>query len=452
VQAALSKVQVLGIDAGGTMTDTFFVRDDGRFVVGKAQSNPDDESLAIYNSSEDALAHWQRNVDGVYPELVTCVYSGTAMINRVLQRKGLDVGLLCNKGFEHVHGMGRAVQSYLGYALEERIHLNAHRYDDPLVPLHRIRGVTERTDVQGQVVIPIREAEVREAVRQLVEAGAKAIVICLLQSHKNGASERQARDIAKAELSKLGHDLPVFGYVEGAFTGARKGGMSGKIEAAHGGTLFLDEIGELPLDMQPLLLRVLEQGEVWRLGENTPRRVDFRLVAATHRDLRQEVAAGRFRMDLYYRIAVARLQIPALRARGHDVRLLAQHYLAHFRRQAGQPVESLSDAVAACLCAYDWPGNVRELRNVMEAAVLISEGAPLDVSMLPPELQQAVPPAAAPPDALTASPVRLYQAQAVFIRQAIAAANGNLTRAARQLGIAKSTLYAKIRAYGLNGG
>jgi len=252
-----------------------------------------------------------------------------------------------------------------------------------------------------------------------------------------------ARELLASEL---------FGYVEGAFTGARKGGMSGKIEAAHGGTLFLDEIGELPLDMQPLLLRVLEQGEVWRLGENTPRRVDFRLVAATHRDLRQEVAAGRFRMDLYYRIAVARLQIPALRARGHDVRLLAQHYLAHFRRQAGQPVESLSDAVAACLCAYDWPGNVRELRNVMEAAVLISEGAPLDVSMLPSELQQAVPPAAAPPDALTASPVRLDQAQAVFIRQAIAAANGNLTRAARQLGIAKSTLYAKIRAYGLNGG
>ncbi|MDR2013136.1 MAG: hydantoinase/oxoprolinase family protein [Rhodanobacter sp.] len=214
MQTAQSKVQVLGIDAGGTMTDTFFVRDDGRFVVGKAQSNPDDESLAIYNSSQDALAHWKRDVDGVYSELVTCVYSGTAMLNRVVQRKGLDVGLICNKGFEHVHGMGRAVQSYLGYALEERIHLNTHRYDEPLVPLHRIRGVTERTDVQGQIVIPVREAEVREAVRQLVEAGAKAIVICLLQSHKNGASERQVRDITKTELQKLGHDMPVFASVD----------------------------------------------------------------------------------------------------------------------------------------------------------------------------------------------------------------------------------------------
>jgi transcriptional regulator of acetoin/glycerol metabolism len=252
-----------------------------------------------------------------------------------------------------------------------------------------------------------------------------------------------ARELLVSEL---------FGYVEGAFTGARKGGMPGKIEAAHGGTLFLDEIGELPLDMQPLLLRVLEQCEVWRLGENTPRQVQFRLVAATHRDLRQEVAAGRFRMDLYYRIAVTHLRIPALRERGDDILLLAQHYLAHFRRAAGQPVESLPEDVAARLCAYDWPGNVRELRNVMETAVLMSEGASLDVAMLPPELQQASAPAvAAPADAPANAPVRLDQAQAIFIRQAIAAANGNLTRAARQLGIAKSTLYAKMRAYGLSG-
>jgi transcriptional regulator of acetoin/glycerol metabolism len=250
-----------------------------------------------------------------------------------------------------------------------------------------------------------------------------------------------ARELLVSEL---------FGYVEGAFTGARKGGMPGKIEAAHGGTLFLDEIGELPLDMQPLLLRVLEQGEVWRLGENVPRRVDFRLVAATHRDLRQEIAAGRFRMDLYYRVAVTSLRIPALRERGDDVLLLARHYLGHFRHAAQQPAESLPDDVAACLRAYDWPGNVRELRNVMEAAVLISEGAPLQLSMLPPELQQAAAPKAPPADTSEAAAVSLDQAQAAAIGQAIAAANGNLTRAASQLGIAKSTLYAKMRAYGLN--
>ncbi len=209
-----SPVQVLGIDAGGTMTDTFFVRKDGRFVVGKAQSNPEDESLAIFNSSEDALAHWGRSVDQIYPELVTCVYSGTAMLNRVVQRKGLDVGLICNKGFEQVHSMGRALQSYLGYALEDRIHLNTHRYDEPIVPLARTRGVIERTDVQGTVVIPLRENDVRQATRELVEAGAKAIVICLLQSHKNEANEMRARDVCLYELKKMGVDIPVFASVD----------------------------------------------------------------------------------------------------------------------------------------------------------------------------------------------------------------------------------------------
>ncbi|MCP5124183.1 MAG: hydantoinase/oxoprolinase family protein [Gammaproteobacteria bacterium] len=210
----LSQVQVMGIDAGGTMTDTFFVRADGRFVVGKAQSNPEDESLAIFESSQDALKHWQRSVNDVYPELVTGVYSGTAMLNRVVQRKGLEVGLICNRGFEQIHSMGRAIQSYLGYALEERIHLNTHRYDEPLVPISRTRGVTERTDVQGEIVIELRENEVRKATRQLVEAGSKAIVICFLQSHKNATSELRARDICRDELKRHGVDIPVFASVD----------------------------------------------------------------------------------------------------------------------------------------------------------------------------------------------------------------------------------------------
>lgn len=207
-------VQALGIDAGGTMTDTFFVRADGEFVVGKAQSNPDDESHAIFESAKDALAIWDRSVDDVFPELVTGVYSGTAMLNRVLQRKGLDVGLIVNRGMEDIHSMGRAIQSYLGYALEDRIHLNTHRYDEPLVPLARTRGVTERTDAQGQVVIPLREDEVRVATRQLVEGGSEAIVISLLQSYKNESNEIRARDVCRAELEHMGVDIPVFASVD----------------------------------------------------------------------------------------------------------------------------------------------------------------------------------------------------------------------------------------------
>ncbi|PJX25471.1 acetone carboxylase subunit beta [Advenella sp. S44] len=214
MQTESMPVQVMGIDAGGTMTDTFFVSSDGRFVVGKAQSNPGDESQAIYESSQDALAPWGRSVQDVYPELLTCVYSGTAMLNRVVMRKGLDVGLMCNKGFEDIHSMGRALQSYLGYALEDRIHLNTHRYDEPLVPLSRTRGVTERTDVQGKIVIPLNEDEVRSATRELVHNGAKAIVISLLQSHKNGHNEQRARDICLDELKKIGQDIPVFATID----------------------------------------------------------------------------------------------------------------------------------------------------------------------------------------------------------------------------------------------
>lgn len=215
MEAPDNTVQVLGIDAGGTMTDTFFVRADGRFVVGKAQSNPDDESLAISNSSVDALAQWNRTITDVYPELITCVYSGTAMLNRVVQRKGLTVGLIVNRGLEDFHRMGRAIQSYLGYAFEDRIHLNTHRYDSPLVPIERTRGVTERTDSQGQIVISLREDEVRQAAEELLDMGVEALVISLLHSYKNGTSERRLRDLCREVAIKTGkRDIPIFASVD----------------------------------------------------------------------------------------------------------------------------------------------------------------------------------------------------------------------------------------------
>ncbi|WP_235971532.1 sigma-54-dependent Fis family transcriptional regulator [Azohydromonas caseinilytica] len=244
----------------------------------------------------------------------------------------------------------------------------------------------------------------------------------------------------------------LFGYAEGAFTGARKGGMVGKIEAANGGTLFLDEIGEMPLDMQPNLLRVLEQGELYRLGENTPRKVRFRLIAATHRDLRQEIAAGRFRMDLYYRIAVTSLRIPPLRERRGDIALLARHFLQRFRAEQGLEPGSMSEEVLQALQAYPWPGNVRELRNIIEGAVLLSEGPLLTLDVLPREFMEAVQPASALPVAGVApgGVCSIAEGEETLIRRAIEASGGNLTLAAKQLGIAKSTLYVKLQRYGLS--
>ncbi|QID16166.1 sigma-54-dependent Fis family transcriptional regulator [Nitrogeniibacter mangrovi] len=240
----------------------------------------------------------------------------------------------------------------------------------------------------------------------------------------------------------------LFGYVEGAFTGARRGGLVGKIEAANGGTLFLDEIGEMPMDLQPHLLRVLEQGEIYRLGENVPRKTNFRLIAATHRDLRQEVADGRFRMDLYYRVAVTSVRIPTLRDRPGDIPLLVRHFLAHFAERHERAVPTVDEAVLTRLARYGWPGNVRELRNVVESMLLICDGDRIGPDMLPPELEDTAVDTRDP-----AAPTQIGQCvsevEADLIRRTIAATGGNLTRAARQLAIAKSTLYQKLKDYGL---
>jgi len=203
-------VQVLGIDAGGTMTDTFFVDADGDFVVGKAQSTPQNEALGLIASSKDGLENWGLSLDDTLKQLQTGVYSGTAMLNRVVQRKGLKCGLVVNRGMEDFHRMGRGIQAYLGYAYEDRIHLNTHRYDPPLVPRNLTRGVVERIDMSGAVVIPLREESAREAARDLIAAGAEGIVISLLHSYKNPSHERRVRDIAMEEIAKSGKTIPVF--------------------------------------------------------------------------------------------------------------------------------------------------------------------------------------------------------------------------------------------------
>ena len=207
-------VQVLGIDAGGTMTDTFFVDANGEFVVGKAQSTPENEALGLIESSKEGLEHWGISIEEALSSIQTGVYSGTAMLNRVVQRKGLRCGLIVNAGMEDFHRMGRAIQAYLGFAYEDRIHLNTHYYDDPLVPRHLTRGAMERVDMFGTVVIPLREDTARQAARELIEQDVEGIVISLLHSYKNPTHERRVRDIVAEELKAAGKDIPVFASVD----------------------------------------------------------------------------------------------------------------------------------------------------------------------------------------------------------------------------------------------
>jgi transcriptional regulator of acetoin/glycerol metabolism len=242
----------------------------------------------------------------------------------------------------------------------------------------------------------------------------------------------------------------LFGYVEGAFSGARRSGMVGRIEAANKGTLFLDEIGEIPLDMQPYLLRVLEEGKVYPLGDNKPRRVDFRLIAATNKDLRTETTAGRFRLDLFYRVSVGLLRIPPLRERIDDIPFLVEHFNRQVAERHGRPMKEFEPDVLAALREHSWPGNIRELRNLVESLVVLM-GRRNTVTMrdLPQEFLSSL--GAGQSTNTGSEPVltKLEGAELDAVKTTIYACRGNLTQAAEKLGIAKSTLYQKIKEYGL---
>ncbi|MDR0548123.1 MAG: sigma-54 dependent transcriptional regulator [Deltaproteobacteria bacterium] len=248
-----------------------------------------------------------------------------------------------------------------------------------------------------------------------------------------------------------------FGHVKGAFTGADKA-KEGLIAEADGGTLFLDEVSELPLEMQVKLLRVLQEEEVRRVGENVPRRVDLRVLAATNRDLTEEVAKGRFREDLYYRLNVIRLHMPPLRDRREDIPGLAAHFLALAVKKNGLSPKSLAPAALRLLSAQTFNGNVRALKNVMEQAAVMSDGPVVGPADLPFGGGETLPKSAGfslviPEDWLDlkeASRQVLEVMEKTLIRRALTLTNGNQSRAAEVLGLSRRALITKIQAYGLN--
>jgi transcriptional regulator of acetoin/glycerol metabolism len=244
----------------------------------------------------------------------------------------------------------------------------------------------------------------------------------------------------------------LFGHVRGAFTGALAGGAAGRFEQAHGGTLCLDEIGEMPLELQSFLLRVLEEGVIYRLGSGQPHAVDVRLIAMTNRHLRDEVAAGRFRRDLYHRLSVTSIQPPPLRERERDIDLLVAVFNRQLAVRHGVRERQFGEAVMAKLQGYAWPGNVRELRNVVESLLLMAEGEAVTEEEIA-ALLEAAPQGAggvADPRLAAAGPAAsLEDAERATIAQAIGRSHANLAEAARSLGISRSTLYRKMERYRL---
>jgi DNA-binding NtrC family response regulator len=265
------------------------------------------------------------------------------------------------------------------------------------------------------------------------------------------SSRRAARPFVRFNCAALSPELAeaeLFGHAKGAFTGAVRA-RAGLFGEADGGTLLLDEVGELAPGAQAKLLRVLQEGEVRPVGEDRARRVDVRVLAATHRDLKDLVARGQFREDLYYRLDVVTLRVPPLRERPTDVPVLARHFLAHFAHRFGVPAAAPSDALLARLAAHPWPGNVRELEHALESLVALSPEGELDLALLPGgEVEGAPAPAA--------SPLTLKQRVDAYERglvvEALEAARGNRSEAARALGISRVTLHDKLRKYGLTRG
>jgi two-component system response regulator AtoC len=245
----------------------------------------------------------------------------------------------------------------------------------------------------------------------------------------------------------------LFGHARGAFTGADRA-RRGLFVEADGGTLFLDEIGEMPPALQVKLLRVLQEEEVRPIGEAKPRSVDVRVIAATSRDLEREVAAGRFREDLFYRLDVFRVRVPPLRERREDVPLLVDHFIVRFRETLGRQVRTIADDALERLLAHDWPGNVRELENVVERAMILADGDRITLRELPQGIGER---AAAPAEARggAASDFSMRRARRRFesdlIRRALEATGGNRTRAAKLLEISYRALLYKIKEHGLGG-
>ncbi len=307
----------------------------------------------------------------------------------------------------------------------------------------------------------VGESTLLRDVRRVIERVAPTPATVLITGESGTGKEIVARSLHRASAVRGGPFVKVncaaipeglleselFGYEKGAFTGAaaRK---PGRFELADGGSLFLDEIGEMPLSAQPKLLRAIQEGRFYRVGGTETLHVSVRLVAATNRDLRIEVNAGRFREDLFYRLHVVPIELPPLRARPEDIPMLARLFLERFAAKLQRPVTGIDPVALDALRAHPWPGNIRELENAIERATLMCDGTTLTARDLPPEVAAGTRPSAAP---ASATPLReriraaTQRIERDAILEALRLTEGNVTRAAKELGLSRRGLQLKMK-------
>jgi len=316
--------------------------------------------------------------------------------------------------------------------------------------------VIASSNAMKKVMAMVRRVAAVPATTVLIqgESGVGKELVAQAIHERSSRSDHRFVAINCAALSEHLLEAELYGYEKGAFTGADSRGKDGLFHAANGGTIFLDEIGEMPLALQAKLLRVLQERRVRKVGALEDQEVDVRVVAATNRDLRREVAAGRFRQDLYYRLRVVPLVVPPLRERPDDIPAMAEHLLAKLGPELGRESLRFSEAALAEMRSYAWPGNVRELANAVERAVIIASGdeiTPEDLVMdeeLPPEpVDEGDAGVAIPPGALLIPPGErnLAVIERMVVQAALGETDGQKSKAADLLGINRTTLYNKLK-------
>lgn len=449
----------------------------GLFHVAPGGESPLSKAGVVLLSSYEAeqhLMHFGRSDDAVC-WTISGLYSG--YLSRSTEQEIFVLEDRClGKGSAACHLFGRTraewgdqraeeLRFYVPSRLQECLDVSLHRVTETLkaaerkLRRHRRALVRVAPDVAEPLGI-VAKSETMQRVLDLARRVAEVDATVLITGESGSGKERIARIIHDQSARAAGPFIAVncaaitetlleaelFGHARGAFTGATQD-RPGLFESANGGSLLLDEIGEVSPGMQVKLLRVLQERELRRVGENKTRKVDVRVLAATNRDLAEGVVGGSFRKDLYYRLNVVEVHVPALRERRDDILPLARVLLADTALHMRRKILGLGAAAADQLLRYDWPGNVRELQNAMERAVALARGRYVELEDLPEELRKTIPNAP-----LLIGAVRpLQDIEKDYILAALQLNGGNQTRTAEQLQIGSATLYRKLKSYGMIG-
>jgi two-component system, NtrC family, response regulator AlgB len=420
------------------------------------------------SSSETALANLRENdFDAALLDVKLGSESGLDLLPQILRNHpNLPVIVFTAQGTVNtaVEAMRRGALDFLEkpFTREQfhRVVARMQRFNQMSQSIERLeREVKESKSQNPELLLDFATPRMKEIMAVLEKAARTPASILLLGESGTGKSalarvvhqqshlaDKPLVTVSCPSLSKELLESELFGHSKGAFTGAVKDRW-GKVKAADGGTLFLDEIGDLPMEIQPKLLRLLQEQEYERLGENITRRAELRIIAATNRDLKKRMGEGTFREDLYFRLNVIAVEVPPLRSRPGDLGRLAEHYLQHFAGQCGRKAAAFSNEALGRINGYGWPGNLRELRNAIERAVILSKEDRIGAEDLPLEStgggMENVMAAPQPGDLITLEKLEEYHIRKVLER------TDSVAEAARVLGIDDGTIYRKRKKMGL---